>query len=134
MYFTHSPTRELFALDYDTITGAISNKRLLYNHTSGPAEPDGLRVDVDGYIWQAFYGEGMVLRISPQGTVVGKISLPTKNITCVQFIGQDLIITSAADGSTETAQWPESKRLGGALFRVNVGINGMDLFPFKLQV
>lgn len=133
MYFTHSPTREVFAFDYDAASGNISNKRLFYQH-SGTAEPDGMRVDVQGHIWQAFYGEGMVLRINPEGQVVGKISLPTKNITCVQFVGDDLVITSAADDGEADSNWPESARLGGALFRVDVGVKGLDLFPFKLRL
>lgn len=134
MYFTHSPTREVFAFSYDASSGNISDKRLFYQHT-GTAEPDGMRVDVEGHIWQAFYGEGMVLRINPEGKVVGKISLPTRNITCVQFVGDDLVITSAGDESSEAdSRWPESARLGGSLFRVNVGVEGMDLFPFKLRL
>lgn len=127
MYFTHSPTREVFAYDYDSATSAISNKRIFYKH-DGTAEPDGLRVDIEGNVWQAFYGEAMVLRINPEGKVIGKVSLPTRNITCVQFVGEDLIITSAADKT-----FSRSARLGGCLFRVHVGVKGMDLFKYALH-
>ncbi|OAA74468.1 SMP-30/Gluconolaconase/LRE-like region [Akanthomyces lecanii RCEF 1005] len=138
MYFTHSPTRELFALDYDPAPGGggggggdMSRRRVHYRHTSGPAEPDGLRVDAEGHVWQAFYGEGMVLRIDGRsGAVLGRVRIPTRNATCVQFVGEDLFVTTAADDGHDADA--ESKRLGGAIFRVHVGVRGMDLFKFKM--
>ncbi|KAK5989946.1 Putative sugar lactone lactonase YvrE-like protein [Cladobotryum mycophilum] len=127
MYFTHSRSREVFALDYSPETGHVTNKRLWYQH-DGPGEPDGFRVDINGNIWHAVYGESLVLKINPGGKVVGKIYLPTRNITCVQFVGTELIITSAADGEGEET----SKKYGGAVFRVDVGTTGLDLFNFKM--
>ncbi|KAL6866920.1 hypothetical protein J3F83DRAFT_739299 [Trichoderma novae-zelandiae] len=129
MYFTHSRTREVFALDYAPETGAVSNRRLWYRH-DGPGEPDGFRVDVEGNVWHAVWGEGAVLKIDPRGRVIGRIALPTRNITCVQFVGTELVITSAADEDADADE--TSKRFGGALFRVDVGTTGLELFKFKL--
>lgn len=128
MYFTHSKTREVFAFDYSPETGAISNKRLWYRH-DGPGEPDGFRVDVDGNVWHAIWGESTVLKINPEGKVIGSIILPTKNISCVQFVGTELVITSAADEDGDDAT---SKKYGGAVFKVDVGTTGLELFKFKL--
>ncbi|KAG8416433.1 hypothetical protein J3458_007019 [Metarhizium acridum] len=128
MYYTHSKARQIFALDYDTVSGAVSNHRLFYKHpTSG--EPDGFRIDVDGNLWTAVYGESKVLKINPEGKVVGQVTLPTRNITCVQFVGTELIITSAAD---EDGEDKTSRDYGGALFRVDVGTTGLKLFKFKM--
>lgn len=127
MFFTHSTAREVLALDYDESTGSVSNKRLFYKH-DGPGEPDGFRIDVEGNIWHAVYGESRVLKISPEGKLIGQILLPTKNITCVQFVGTELVITSAADEDGEGL----SKEYGGCVFRVDVGIEGLKLFKFKL--
>ncbi|QPH02236.1 hypothetical protein C2857_006444 [Epichloe festucae Fl1] len=127
MYYTHSKTREIFALDYNTSSGAVSNQRLFYQHpTSG--EPDGFRIDVDGNMWTAIYGESRVLRINPEGQVTGEISLPTRNISCVQFAGTQLVITSGADEDGEG----QSKRYGGNLFKVDVGKAGLELFKFRM--
>ncbi|KAJ4198275.1 SGL domain-containing protein [Fusarium falciforme] len=127
LYFTHSNARQIFAFDYDLEAGTVSNKRLFYEH-DGPGEPDGFRVDVDGFLWQAVYGEGRVLRIDPTGKVVGEVRVPTRNTTCVQFVGTELVITSAADEDGEGT----SREYGGAVFKVDVGIRGIQLHEFKL--
>lgn len=124
MYLTHSNARQIFAFDYDVQEGAISNKRLFYEH-GGSGEPDGFRLDVDGNLWTAVYGEGKVLKIDPSGQVVGEVSVPTPNTTCVQFVGTQLVITSAADEDKQT-------EYGGHVFKVDVGVEGLDLNDFKL--
>ncbi|KAF6821805.1 calcium homeostasis protein [Colletotrichum musicola] len=129
MYFTHSTDRKVYAWDYSAEDGALSNKRVFYSH-DGPGEPDGFRVDTDGNLWHAVYGEGRVLKISPAGELVGEVLLPTKNITCTQFVGTELFITTASleEGDGDAAQ----RENGGALFRVDVGARGLDFFEFKL--
>ncbi|KAF5129959.1 Regucalcin [Metarhizium brunneum] len=128
MYYTHSKARQIFALDYNAVSGAVSDHRLFYKHpTSG--EPDGFRIDVDGNLWTAVYGESKVLKINPEGKVIGQVTLPTRNITCVQFVGTELIITSAAD---EDGEDKTSRDYGGALFRVDVGTTGLELFKFRM--
>lgn len=126
MYFTHSTSREVFAFDYSLETGAVTNKRLWYRH-EGPGEPDGFRVDVDGNVWHAIWGESTVLKISPEGKVIGSVTLPTRHISCVQFVGTELVITSAADDEGDDL----SKKYGGSIFKVDVGTTGLDLFKFR---
>ncbi|RYP54436.1 hypothetical protein DL769_010348 [Monosporascus sp. CRB-8-3] len=130
MYFTDSAEATIYACDYSSDDNAISNERVFYKHT-GPGLPDGHRVDVDGNLWSTFYGGSNVLKISPSGEVIGEIKLPTKNITCTQFVGTELFITTAAMKEGEgTAEEVEK---GGALFRVDVGVQGLDLYEFKLN-
>ncbi|KAI0014084.1 SMP-30/Gluconolaconase/LRE-like region-domain-containing protein [Xylariaceae sp. FL0662B] len=131
LYFTDSTRRTIFAFDYHGPENGsiISNERVFYVH-DGPGEPDGCRVDVDGNLWQAVYGESRVLKISSSGELVGEVRLPTHNITCTQFVGTELFITSAA---MEKGEGPdEAVELGGALFRVDVGVRGLEPFLFKL--
>ncbi|OTA95689.1 hypothetical protein M434DRAFT_393540 [Hypoxylon sp. CO27-5] len=131
LYFTHSTERTVFAFDYDRATGDVSRERVFYVH-DGPGEPDGFRVDVEGNLWQAVYGESRVLKISPEaGRLVGEIRLPTKNVTCPQFVGTELFITTA--GMQEGEGTEEEVELSGALFRVDVGVRGLDPFLFKLS-
>ncbi|KAK4157916.1 hypothetical protein C8A00DRAFT_29144 [Chaetomidium leptoderma] len=131
MYFTHSTAREVIAWDYDPAVdgGSVSNERVFYRHV-GPGEPDGFRVDTEGNLWHAVYGESRVLKISPAGKLVGEVKIPTRNATCCDLVGGgELVITTAGDDEGEG----ESKRLGGALFKVQVGAEGTPRFGFKLS-
>ncbi|KAL2018805.1 hypothetical protein VTK56DRAFT_363 [Thermocarpiscus australiensis] len=140
MYFTHSSAREVLAWDYyddePLASGGggghhhrspLSNERVFYRH-EGPGEPDGFRVDTEGNLWQAVYGEGRVLKISPAGKVVGEVRLPTRNATCAELVGGWLFVTTAADEEGEG----ESRRFGGGVFRVHVGATGVARYLFKL--
>ncbi|KAB5570688.1 hypothetical protein GE09DRAFT_1271768 [Coniochaeta sp. 2T2.1] len=123
VYFTHTTANQILAWDYDTVSGSISNERVFYEH-SGPGSPDGFRVDVEGNIWHAIYGGACVLKISPGGKLVGKVDVGTKNATCVEFVGTELFITTADE---------EGERYGGGLFRVDVGVEGVRGFRYKLE-
>lgn len=129
LYYTHSSGRTVYAYDYSPSDGSVSNHRVFYRH-EGPGEPDGHRIDKDGNMWHAVYGESRVLKLSPEGKLIGQINLPTKNITCCEFVGTELYITTANDDEGEG----RSKELGGALFRVDVGTTGLKAFKFKLAV
>ncbi|KAL8350363.1 hypothetical protein RB601_001239 [Gaeumannomyces tritici] len=128
MYFTHTTAGTILAWDYSPVDGSLSNERVLYKH-DGPGGPDGFRVDAEGNIWHAFWGEACVLRISPQGKVTGKIALPTNNVTCPEFVGTELFITTAGDDDGSE----ESKKYAGGLFRVDVGVAGVPPYKFKMD-
>ncbi|KAL2797897.1 hypothetical protein BJX66DRAFT_296748 [Aspergillus keveii] len=129
MYLTDSPTGKIFAFDFDEATGEISNRRVHFD-IGEPKEPDGFAIDVEGCIWSAVYGGGKIIRISPEGKVIGEISLPTRNITCPAFVGTELFITTAKD-DTNDDQFPESIRYGGHLYRVDVGVQGQTKNEFQ---
>lgn len=130
-YFTHSLERRIYAFDYDPVQGGISNERVFYQHPPTEGEPDGFKLDEEGFLWLAIWGEGRVLRISPEGKLVGQIRYPTRFITCPVFIGTELWVTSAADDDDKGDA--RSKEYGGALFKVDVGIAGKKEFKFKLD-
>ncbi|KAF2500947.1 hypothetical protein BU16DRAFT_476345 [Lophium mytilinum] len=125
MYFTDSPTRNIYVFDFDAETGAISNRRVFFRWAENlDAEPDGHCIDEEGYMWSAFHGSGKVLRISPEGKVVAEITCPTPNVTCPAFVGEDLVITSA--GGDEK---PET--MAGCVFKIHVGVTGLKRFRWK---
>lgn len=128
LYYTDSLGRAVYAYDYSLHDGSWSNRRVFYKH-EGPGEPDGHRIDKDGNMWHAVYGESRVLKISPEGKLIGQINMPTKNITCCEFVGSELFITTANDDGGDG----RSKELGGALFRVDVGQTGLQPFKFKMN-
>lgn len=122
MYLTESLSRNIYAFSYSPSTGEIRNKRVFFHLNPKEGAPDGLAVDAENHIWVTIYGGGKVLRISPEGEVVGFVKLPTRCVTCAAFVGEELFITSGAD--PEPDKYVRSGELGGSVFRVNVGIEG----------
>lgn len=125
MYWTDTPTNNVFAFDFDAKSGNISNRRVFYHHPDDESygNPDGHSRDVEGNIWHACYGGSRVVKISPEGKLVGEILLPTRNPTCPVFVGTELFITSAQEDEPE--RYPESAKCAGCVFRVEVGVEGM---------
>lgn len=129
LYFVHSTEQRIIAYDYNSITGDLSNSRTFWKH-DGTGDPDGFKIDEEGYIWQAMYGESRVLKISPEGKVVGEVRYPTRAITCPVFVGTELWVTTAGeDDETQV----ESAKYGGAVFKCDVGVRGLKEFKFQLD-
>jgi sugar lactone lactonase YvrE len=134
MYFTHSTENNLYAYDFSPETGAISNPRVYYHH-NGDGDPDGWKMDSEGNIWHAVYSEGKVLKISTKkpekGELVGEIEVPTRNVTCPCFVGEELWVTSAEEDEPE--KYPESAKHGGGVFKVHLGVTGTKEYKFKMD-
>lgn len=71
-----------------------------------------------------------MLRISPEGKVVGEVLFPTRAITCPVFVGRELWVTTASE---EDEKEVGSMKYGGGIFKVDVGIGGLKEFEFRLQ-
>jgi len=100
LYVNENP--KLWAYDLSP-EGAISNKHLLIQFPDPGM--DGLRVDVDGNIYQARYGKGVVAKISPDGKILQEIVLIGKKPTNVAFGGKDgrtMYVTLQDQGNIET--------------------------------
>lgn len=132
MYFTHSTDKQILAWDFDVETASMSNERVFWQH-DGSGDPDGFKMDADGNIWQCVYSEGRVLKIDTSGKtgkVVGEVKLPTRCVTCPAFVGTELWVTSAEEEEPE--KYPESAKFGGGLFKVDVGVGGLQDHAFIL--
>ena len=132
MYFTDSVTRSIMAYPYNAETGeaSFSEGKVFYKVESGV--PDGHCQDEEGCLWVANHGTGKVFRVNPQGETVAEIQLPTRCVTCPAFCGTDLFITTMRE--VEPKKYPESTKLQGALFKVNVDVRGKPLNKFKMSV
>ena len=131
MYFTDSPSKNIYKYDYDRTTGSISNRRVFFHVEEDDAVPDGFAVDTEECFWIALAGGGKVLRVSPDGEVIGQIILPTRMISCPGFVGQDLFITTAEE--EDPGKYPESVRYAGSIFRVPIGVQGERPLKFHMQ-
>lgn len=96
-YFGDSLRNTIFAYDFDAGTGTPSNPRPFFSGYPHGV-PDGSTIDTDGCLWNARYGGGRLVRISPRGEIDREIELPVANPTSCAFGGPDfrtLYVTSA---------------------------------------
>lgn len=129
LYLVHSTEHLVYAFDY-SFTGEIANPREFWN-VGTDEEPDGAAYDVEGNRWQAIFGGGRVMKISPEGKVLGQVTLPTRNVSCCAFAGTTLWITTAEEDDPEAN--PKSAKYGGALYKIDVGVEGAPKNRFKLD-
>jgi L-arabinonolactonase len=132
MYFADSPTREIWAYDYDIQTGNISNKKVFANFSDQPGMPDGSIVDSEGYLWNAQWNGHRVVRYRPDGVVDRIISIPAMNITCLAFGGKDLdmlYVTTAR--YLMTPEQIKAEPLSGGLFAVRADVKGLKEPKFR---
>jgi L-arabinonolactonase len=130
MYFADTPHREIVRFDLDPESGAISNRQP-FAHTPPGAYPDGSHVDAQGYLWNAQWGAGQVVRYAPDGSISGTIDVPATHVSCVAFGGVDLdllFVTSARQdlSSAQLAAEPHA----GDLFVYQLNVKGLADAPF----
>ena len=126
MYFVDTPTKIIFAYDYEIETGAISKRRAFVDTNQQPGYPDGLTVDIEGCVWCAYWDGWRVVRYDPSGQQLFEISMPVARPTACTFGGEDLnilYITSARVNlsSAELNQQPEA----GNLFAYETSTTGI---------
>jgi sugar lactone lactonase YvrE len=96
MYYADTRTNRVDVFDYDPATGAIEGRRTFVD----VPKPDGLCIDVEGFVWVALWGAGTVRRYAPDGRIDRDVSVPTPQTTSCAFAGenyQTLIITTGAE-------------------------------------
>ena len=125
LYAADSMAGWIYSYPFDLKEGLLGD-RSNFCHFDGFGIPDGAAVDRDGYIWNARWGAGVVLRISPDGRIDQMIRVPATNPTACAFGGEDLqtlYVTSARCGLTKPQL--NDERLAGGLFAVKVKVPGL---------
>ena len=127
MFFGDTIKNTLNVYDFDMKTGVPSNPREFF----GPQDRgnmDGSAMDADGYIWNARWGGGCLIRFNPSGAVDRIIELPVTQPTSCVFGGPDmktLYITSAAVGLEDNGN-----PLEGALLSIQTDVAGQPCTRF----
>lgn len=122
-----SDTRRFIIWAFDVeADGGLANRRIFVDHSATKDRPDGACVDAEGYIWNAIFAGGRVVRYAPDGHIDRLIALPVTNPTCVCFGGPDLgtlyVTTARKFLSPEQLA---AEPLAGALLALDVGIKGL---------
>ena len=125
---------EFWAYDYDIETGNVSNRRVFATTHDDAGLADGSTVDEEGCMWNAQVIGGDLVRYAPDGSVDRRIGMPVKNITSVNFGGDNLdvlYVTSMARVKHPAvhdmfAQEVKPQFLAGGLFAVTgLGVRGL---------
>ena len=122
MYYTDSPTHNIYIFDYDIDTGEISNQRVFVNTGENDGIPDGMTVDADGYVWSARWDGSSLVRYSPDGEQERRVWFPARKVSSVIFGGEDYtdMYVTTAGGQDKTGEGPGA----GCLYKINLGIRG----------
>ena len=116
VYHADSARREIYAFDLGA-DGALANKRTFARFAAGEGSPDGMTTDRRGNLWIAMWDGARVQELSPEGTRLGAIPIPTRRPTSCKFVGPDcaeMFVTSARVGLSD------EDPLAGGLFRVRM--------------
>ena len=92
---------------------------------------DGSTLDSEGYLWNARFGGGCVVRFAPDGSVDTRVDLPVTNPTSCCFGGEDLrtlYVTSARFGLSEAEL--AANPAEGALVALATDVEGLPVNRF----
>jgi sugar lactone lactonase YvrE len=131
MYYIDSAKGTVDAFDYESAEGVCTRRRELVTFPSSEGVPDGMAVDVDGYLWIAMFGGSCVRRFSADGRPDGELRLPVSLVTSCAFGGpelSDLYVTTARRSGDRIV---ENEPHAGGLFRFRPGVRGLPPNPFK---
>lgn len=126
LYYVDSPMRRIDIFDYDPATGEAFGRRVFADLSRVDGVPDGLTVDLDGCVWVAMWGGGVLRRFTPQGQQDAMLPLPVSRPTSCAFGGPDLselYVTTASIDMTEAQRAAEP--LAGRLLRLHPGPSGL---------
>ena len=126
IYFADTASGRIERASFDVHSGEIGMWTVFAEANVAPGKPDGATVDADGFIWNARYGGGCLVRFAPDGRVDRTINLPVSQPTSCAFGGgglATLFVTTARQKLSDVQQRAEP--LAGAVLALDVGIQGL---------
>jgi L-arabinonolactonase len=100
MYFCDSRNPEILCCEYEPERAAVSGVRKFARTDDEAASPDGSVIDAEGFLWNAQWGSGRIVRYRPDGSIERTITVPAINPSCCAFGGKDfdeLYVTTARE-------------------------------------
>ncbi|MEH2391712.1 MAG: SMP-30/gluconolactonase/LRE family protein [Nostoc sp.] len=131
-YLTDSPHHKIYAYDFNSVTGNISNRRICVDLTNESFYPDGLTIDSEGHIWSAMWDGWCVIRFNTKGEEMLRLNLPVQLPTSCTFGGKDLqtlYITTASVGLSQAEI--EKSFSSGDLFALQTDVTGLPTYGFQ---
>ena len=131
MYFGDSMADTIWAHEYDIDSGDIKNPVPFLSDQNAGA-PDGSAIDQDGWIWNARFGAGCVLRVSPDGKTIERIDIPVTNPTSCAFGGpnMDILFVTSAQFTLDEKQLEDNPN-EGAVAAIKTNTRGLPTVAFS---
>jgi len=125
MYFADSHHKTIYRYDFDLAAGRISNRRPIATITEGV--PDGSCVDAEGFLWNAQFDAGRVVRYAPDGRLDRTVMLPVTARPRAPSAAPDLrtLYITTASFRLKDAEKAAQPHAGG-LLAVDVGVAGVE--------
>lgn len=134
VYVADQRHNRIMALDYDTVNGKVSNRRLFACVPENEGMPDGLIVDSEGFIWSGHWAGWKLTRYDPDGKIERQIQFPVQHVISFAFGGKDLdelFVTTAWWDLTEEQR--KEQPWAGDLLRVHTGVRGLIEPAFTIE-
>jgi len=127
MYYCDSPSKTIRSCAYDGSNGTISDDRLFADLRRDPGVPDGSLIDAGGYLWNAQWGGGRVVRYAADGSVDRVLQVPATQPSCVAFGGAELneLYVSSARVEMSELHLAREPHAGGLFHCVLTGVTGL---------
>jgi sugar lactone lactonase YvrE len=126
MYFADT-LEAIYAYDFDAGPGLVSNRRTFAKaDTEKYGFPDGSTIDAQGFLWNARWDGGCIIRWAPDGTIDRVVKLPCRRVTSCIFGGADLdtlYITTVRYGLSDGDL--AEQRLAGGIFALDAEVKGI---------
>ena len=122
----------IYAYDFDIDEGVIANRRV-FAKTDDPelGFGDGSTIDAEGFIWNARWDGGCLLRWAPDGTIDRKVAFPCQRVTSAIFGGEDLDVLYVTTARFELSEGDLAEQpLAGGIFALSPGVRGIPEVPF----
>jgi sugar lactone lactonase YvrE len=126
-YYVDTPTGEVSVFDYDREQG-LTGRRTFVRIPPDAGSPDGLTVDAEDGVWVALWQGGAVHHYSAEGRLDTVVEVDATQVTSCALGGasrDELFITTSRENLP-----PDAEPAAGALFRVRVGVPGLEPLPF----
>lgn len=126
LYVADQRHNQIIALDYDTVDGTVSNRRIFACVPEDEGMPDGLIVDAAGFVWNGHWAGWKLTRYDPDGKIERQIYFPVQHVISFAFGGRDLdeLFVTTAWWDLDEEQCKQQP-WAGDLLRVCPGVKGL---------
>jgi len=126
VYVADQRHHKIMVMEYDTVNGTVTNRRLFAELAEADGMPDGIIVDAEGFIWNGHWAGWKLTRYDPNGRIERQIHFPVENVISFAFGGKDLdelFVTTAFWGFDEEQH--KQQPWAGDLFHLKTDVQGL---------